>query len=78
MAVSEDNFDRRVVERKIQEGRVTREEYEAFLAKESKELLEKSLEALSEPMKAQFVRRSGAFEEDSESSSESSESSSDE
>lgn len=66
-------FDRRVVERKIKEGRTTQEEYEKFLEQEV--LSEEEFKALSATMKTRFVRRVGQGEEDSESSD--SESSSD-
>ena len=66
-------FDRRVVERKIKEGRTTQEEYEKFLEQEV--LSEEEFQALSETMKTRFVRRIGQDEEGSESSD--SESSSD-
>lgn len=63
--MSIDKYDRRVVERKIQEGRVTREEYENFLDSEVMSLEE--FKKLSQPSGIQFIRRTGSKTEDEKS-----------
>ena len=60
--MSIDKFDRRVVERKIQEGRVSREDYEKFLKAE--EMTAEEFEQLSQTIEAQFTRRSGVQAEE--------------
>ena len=63
--MSIDKYDRRVVERKMQEGRVTREEYEKFL--DSEVMSAEEFEKLSQPSEVQFIRRTGSKTEDDKS-----------
>lgn len=66
--MSIDKFDRRVIERKIQEGRVTREDYDQFL--NSEVMTQEEFEQLSQPSEVQFIRRSASKTEDAEKSEE--------
>jgi len=66
--MSIDRFDRRVVERKIQEERATREEYNKFLEEEV--MTQEEFEELSTPIDVQFIRRAAGKTEDAEKSSE--------
>lgn len=66
--MSIDRFDRRVVEKKIQEGRATREEYNQFLEEEV--MTQEEFEQLSTPLEVQFIRRASGKTEEAEKSSE--------
>lgn len=66
--MSIDRFDRRVVERKIQEERATREEYNKFLEEEV--MTQEEFEQLSTPIEVQFIRRAAGKTEDAEKSAE--------
>jgi hypothetical protein len=66
--MSIDRFDRRVVERKIEEGRSSREEYNKFLEEEV--MTQEEFEQLSTPIDVQFIRRAASKTEDAEKSAE--------
>jgi hypothetical protein len=66
--MSMDRFDRRVVERKIEEGRSSREEYNKFLEEEV--MTQEEFEQLSTPIDVQFIRRAASKTEDAEKSAE--------
>ncbi len=66
--MSIDKFDRRFIERKIQEGRVTSEEYEKFL--DTEVMTQEEFEKLSQPIESQFVRRAAAKAEEAEKAEE--------
>ena len=66
--MSIDRFDRRVVERKIEEGRSSREEYNKFLEEEV--MTQEEFEQLSTPIDVQFIRRAAGKTEEAEKSSE--------
>jgi len=63
--MSIDKYDRRVIERKIQEGRATRDEYEKFL--DSEVMSPEEFKKLSQPSEVQFIRRTGSKAEDDKS-----------
>ena len=66
--MSIDKFDRRVIDRKIKEGRVTREEYEKFLEQEV--ISQEEFEQISQPIEAQFIRRAASKAEEAEKEDE--------
>jgi len=68
--MSEEKFDKRVIERKIKAGKIDQKEYDEYLSS-----LEDSAD-FAEEMQTSFIRKVGADEEESSSSDSSSESSS--
>ena len=66
--MSIDKFDRRVIDRKIKEGRVTREEYEKFLEEEV--MSQEEFDQLSQSIEAQFIRRAASKTEEAEKEDE--------
>ena len=66
--MSIDKFDRRVIDRKIIEGRVTREEYEKFLEEEV--MSQEEFDQLSQSIEAQFIRRAASKTEEAEKEDE--------